>query len=179
MSLWFVILQAAVAAAPVPPAADSPIGRPMPPRFSILVDAVPSCPKDPDPNGEIIVCARSNQEQKLPFPNKITPDHPVPVNPDMTGRGALAGEATPCAARQGGCTVGFDFLGVGTSLVRLAQKAIAPDSCCERPGEGTSTGLLVTDVFHGVKHAFAKKPDKSKRVSIPLDEPVHMGQVLP
>lgn len=175
-----LLLLAAQAASPaaVPPAP--------PTSFSILqpVPNEPCVPRgaakaeNPD---DIIVCGKPLPSQRLPYPNDVVPDGPRPSNPYLRGSDALALEASPCAAVSGGCQVGFDFLGIGTALVRLVQKAIAPGSCCERPGEGTSFGLLATDAVNGIGRSFRKKPDKSKRVPIPLDEtpPETFGKVLP
>lgn len=85
----------------------------------------------------------ANQEQRLPLPDERgPPDGPVASNPNLTGSGALAAEATPCAARQGGCTVGF-----GPPIVPIVAALVG-----------------------AVKSGLAKHPDKSHRVAIPLDD---------
>jgi hypothetical protein len=112
-------------------------------RISILVDPTPACPPPVQGSKDVVVCARPNQEQRLPLPDERgPPDGPVPVNPNMTGSGALAAEATPCAAHQGGCTVGF-----GPPIVPIVAALVG-----------------------AVKSGLAKHPDKSNRVAIPLDD---------
>lgn len=119
---------------------------------------------------DVVVCAR--RPERLPLPGERgPPDGPTPSNPDVTGAGALAAQRVPCSARQGGCTVGVDILGAGTAAIRLVGKLIDPDSCCERPGEATSVGLLLSDVVKGLNGSPAAKPDKAKRVAIDLDAP--------
>jgi hypothetical protein len=78
--------------------------------------------------------------------------------------------------------VGVDMLGAGTAAIRLVGKLIDPDSCCERNGESTNPAMLVGDAIGGLKRAFGKKPDKSGRVAIPLDDPPRLsnaGRLLP
>jgi hypothetical protein len=109
--------------------------------FSILADPVPDCPKYAN---DIVVCARSNQEQRLPLPDdRWPPDGPIPSNRYVTGTGALAAEGKPCGASMKGCTVGF-----GPPVMPIAK------------------ALVDT-----AKDVFAKKPDKTGRVPIPLDDP--------
>ena len=134
---------------------------------------------DPD---DIVVCGgKPLPSQKLPYPEQIVPDRPLPSNPDLSGTGALALERTPCGGRSGGCGGGIDLFGAGTTLVRLVQKAVAPGSCCERPGEADNVALLASDMVGGVKRAFKGKPDKSGRIPIALDDaPVSTaGRLLP
>jgi len=121
---------------------DAPPADPKPgEKFSILADPVPVCPKDAN---DVVVCARSNEEQRLPLPDdRGPPDGPVPSNPYVTGRGALAAEGTPCGASMGGCTVGF-----GPPIVPIAKAVVG-----------------------AVRGALAKKLDKTGRVPIPLDDP--------
>jgi len=147
------------------PAAPEP-----PQRFSILAD--PCARVRSQPGTDVVVCGNTVRESpSLPLPaERGPPDKPIPSNPDMTGAGALAAENTPCAAVQRGCQVGVNVFAAGTGAVRLVQKVVAPNSCCEAPGEATDFGLLAKDVVGGVKRAFARKPDKSKRVTIPLDD---------
>lgn len=179
-----MILLLLAAQAATPPAATP---EPAPARFSILQPiANEPCVrrgKDGKPlNGpdDIVVCGQPLPSQALPYPNEVVPKGPVPSNPYMTGTGALAAEATPCAAATGGCQTGIDFFGSGTQAVRLIQKIVAPDSCCERPGEARDLGMLITDAAKGVGKAFRKKPDKSKRVAIALDDvPPPKSVILP
>ena len=118
--------------------------QPAPERFSILVP-VPTqdCRRRGAPKDEVVVCGPSPQlSQRLPLPDDAPPAGPVPSNPHLTGRAALAAEATPCAAIQKGCQVGF-----GRPIVAAIV--------------GGLVGL--------VKDVTAARPDKSKRVPIPLD----------
>ncbi len=118
--------------------------QPAPERFSILIP-VPAqdCRKRGDPGGEVVVCGADQPlSQRLPLPDERVPTGPVASNPYLTGRGALAAEATPCAAIQKGCTVGF-----GQPIVAAIV--------------GGLVGL--------VQDATRAKPDKSKRVPIPID----------
>lgn len=138
-------------------------------RWSILAD--PCAPSDPD--GEILVCGKDAEtSQRLPLPGERgPPDRPIPSNPYLTGAGALAATASPCATLSQGCTTGVDIFGGGTALVRLIGKAIDKDSCCEAPGEATNPVALVGDAISALRKPFRKKVDKSKRVPIPLDDP--------
>ena len=112
-----------------------------PQRFSILVPiASEPCVRQAD--SDATVCANPLPSQKLPYPEEIVPDHPVPSNPEMRAAGALAAQSTPCAARLGGCQVGF-----GPPIVPII-KGVA--------------GLI--------GDALRKKPDKTGRVAIPLDD---------
>lgn len=132
--------------------------------------------------GEIVVCGTPDKP-RLPLPDERgPPDRPIPSNPGVTGMGALAQTETPCATLQGGCQAGVDIFGAGTAAIRLVGKLIDPDSCCERQGESTNPGMLIGDAIGGLKRAFGKKPDKSGRVAISLDEPPRVsteGRLLP
>jgi hypothetical protein len=130
-------------ATPVPTPPPDP-GHGVPPaKISILVDPTPACPPPVAGSKDVVVCARPNQEQRLPLPDERgPPDHPVASNPELTGSGALAAESTPCAAHQGGCTVGF-----GPPIVPIIAALVG-----------------------AVKSGLAKHPDKSNRVAIPLDD---------
>ena len=178
MILLFLAAQAATTPVAAPAAA--------PTRFSILepIGTEPCVKRGKDGkalNGpdDIVVCGKALPSQALPYPNEAVSKGPVPSNPYLTGTGALAAEATPCASVSGGCQTGIDFFGGGTQVVRLIQKVVAPDSCCERPGEASDLGMLITDAAKGVGKAFRKKPDKSKRVAIALDAPPPTGTILP
>jgi len=157
----------ALAAAPQQPAAHP---APPPQRFSILVD--PCARARSQPGTDVVVCGNTAADSpRLPLPaERGPPDHPVASNPDKTGIRALAAEPTPCAAVQRGCQVGVNMVGAGTSVVRLVQKLVSPGSCCEAPGESTDPLLLAKDAVGGIKRTFARKPDKSNRVPIPLDD---------
>jgi hypothetical protein len=102
------------------------------------------CPKDAS-GKDVVVCARPDDSPRLPLPGERVPDGPQPSNPDVTGAGALA-EADSCSAHMGGCYVGF------VPPVMPVAKAMVG----------------------AVKSAFAKKPDKTGRVAIPLGDPVPM-----
>lgn len=151
---------------------------PVPTRHSILA-TVGSTPcvrrKDGD---EVVVCADALPDQTLPLPDQAVSTRPVPVNRDLTGTGALDAEESPCATVVGGCQVGLDIFGAATAAIRGVQKLVAPNSCCERPGESTNPFMLVGDVAHGVAAPFLRKP-KKQRVTIDLDEPSLTGRVRP
>ena len=152
---------------------------PAPERFSILVPVADQPCARRSVHDDIVVCADALPEQALPLPAEAVSTRPVPVNRDMTGVGALRAEGTPCAARVGGCQVGVDMLGMGTALIRGVQKLVAPNSCCEEPGEATSTGRLLADVVGGASRLGKRKPDKAGRVAIDLADPVTTGRVAP
>ncbi len=164
-----LILALALQAAPAP----------APERFSILVPVADQPCTRAKPGDDIVVCADALPAQALPLPAEAVSSRPVPVNRDLTGTGALAAEGTPCAARVGGCQTGVDLLGMGTALIRGVQKLVAPNSCCEEPGEATNPGKLIADVVGGAGKIGKAKPDKSRRVAIDLAEPVTTGRVAP
>ena len=114
-----------------------------PERFSILVDPCAATSKD---GNEIVVCGGpAAASPRLPLPDERgPPDHAVASNPNLSAVRALQLEATPCAASQRGCQVGF-----GPPIAPIAKAAV---------------GLI--------KSALAKKPDKRGRVPIDLDGPV-------
>ena len=153
--------------------------QPAPDRFSILVPVANQPCTRSRAADEIVVCADPLPEQALPLPAEATSTRPVPVNPYITGVGALRAEATPCAGRVGGCQTGIDMLGMGAALVRGVQKLVAPNGCCEEPGEGTSAGKLVADAVSGIGKLGRRAPDKSARVAIDLSDPVTTGRVAP
>ncbi|WP_066724513.1 hypothetical protein [Sphingomonas pituitosa] len=139
-------------------------------RWSVLADPCASAQTGGD---QVVVCGKGEQAPRLPLPGERgPPDRPIPSNPERTGIGALGAVPTPCAARVGGCQVGVDIFGGATTLVRGIGKIIDPDSCCEEPGESRNFFKLVGDAGKGVGRAFRKKPDKSKRVPIDLNDPV-------
>ena len=121
----------------------APAAPPVPERFSILVDPCATQTKD---GNEVVVCGKSaTTTPRLPMRDDRGPsDHAVASNPNLTAVRALELSDTPCAARQGGCQVGF-----GPPIAPAAKAAI---------------GLI--------KSALAKKPDKRGRVPIDLDGPV-------
>lgn len=150
MLALFTILAAQAVPVPVAPPA------PQPQRWSILVP-VPDepCRRTAKPDGsaatgsgaaqggDVVVCGDALPSQRLPLPGEAVSEGPVPVNREMTGRGALAAQGTPCAARQGGCQSSF-----GPPIIPMVAGAV---------------GLM--------KDALRKHPDKSNRVPIPLDDP--------
>lgn len=118
-------------------------GTPPPEKFSILMP-VPKEPCRPGAaEGEVLVCGNTLPSQRLPYPEEAGPARPRPSNPDLTGRGALAALPTPCAARSDNCAggAGIPILPAAILLGKALVKAAKP------------------------------KPDKSKRVPIPLDPP--------
>lgn len=140
---------------------------PVPERFSILL---PECRAD-EP-ATILVCGQREGAARLPLPDDAgPPDRGVPSNRDRTGIGALAASAPPCATLQGGCQVGVNVLGPPVAAIRLLTKLINPRNDCCASGEATSPLALARDGYTGIKGAFARKPDKSGRVAIPLDDP--------
>lgn len=138
-------------------------------RWSILVDP---CASARGGDQEIVVCGEVAANPRLPLPGERgPPDRPVPSNPDLSGSGALAAAVAPCATLSQGCTTGIDLFGGATFAVRAIGKLIDGDSCCEEPGEATNPVGLINDVGGVIRRTFRKKPDKSKRVAIPLDDP--------
>lgn len=127
----------------------APARPPVPDHFSVLAQPCPP----PGDGKEVVVCGDGTSGARLPLPDdRGPPDHPVASNPKLDGVGALAAQATPCAATLRGCQVG---IGPPPELVNAAIDAI--------------------------KGAFAKKPDKHGRVAIPLDDPPvsTAGRILP
>ena len=145
-----LLMMAQAASAQASPQAPAPAA---PERFSVLVDPAPPCPESRNENGDIIVCAATNQQQRLPLPDDVgPPDGPTPSNPYQTGAGALNATATPCPISHD-CIVGF-----GPPIVPMVKGAV--------------------DL---AKKAFAKKPDKTGRVPIDLSDgpPDTAGKILP
>ncbi|MET3825994.1 hypothetical protein ABIC16_001687 [Sphingomonas sp. PvP055] len=178
--MLLLILAAQVATPPV----VAPTAPPAEAAWSILqpVGTEPCVPRaksaaKPD---DIVVCGRPLPSQKLPYPDEVVLDRPKASNPNRTGAGALAlAESAPCATQQKGCTTGVDLFGGATQMVRLLQNAVSPGSCCEEPGESRNIVKLGKDIAHGVGGAFRKKPDKSGRVAIALEEQPHESVILP
>lgn len=123
--------------------------QPAPERFSILVPVPPQkcAPRQvrEGEEGDVVVCAKDLPDQTIPYPDEYVYDGPRPSNPEVTGAAAMAAEATPCAASQSGCQVGF-----GQPIVAAAVKGLVN---------------LIQD-------AAAKKPDKRGRVPIDISEPL-------
>lgn len=152
----------------------------VPAQHSILAPVTNQpCVRRATDDDEVVVCADPLPEQALPLPSEAMSTRPVPVNRDMNGVGALNAERSPCATVVGGCQTGLDVFGAGTALIRGVQKLVAPNSCCERPGEATNPFMLAGDIASGIAKAGLRKPDKAKRVAIDLDEPVLAGRVHP
>lgn len=151
----------------------------VPAAHSILAPVASQPCTRPTSGNDVVVCGDPLPDQALPLPNEAVSTRPVPVNRDMNGVGALNAEASPCATIVGGCQTGLDLFGMGTALVRGVQKLVAPGSCCERDGEATNPFMLVGDVVGGAVKTGRRKPDKTKRVTIDLDEPVIAGRVHP
>ncbi|GAA3706050.1 hypothetical protein GCM10022268_14530 [Sphingomonas cynarae] len=169
LALLLAAGQVATPAMPLP-AARTP-GTP--PQRIVLSN----CPDGVD--GEIVVCGTPDKP-RLPLPDERGPPD-GPRRPTGDPRAALdAGDPGACALR--GCQAGVDIFGAGTAAIRLVGKLIDPDSCCERPGESTNPGMLIGDAIGGLKRAFGRKPDKSGRVAISLDDPPRIsseGRLLP
>lgn len=140
--------------------ATTPITAPPPQSWSILNP--PACPGS-SPT-EIVVCGgKGTTEQRLPLPDQRPPQD-RPRQPTGDPRAALDNAGRPCPP--GGCT-GVNLLTVPVVLIRGIGALIDPHSCCEN-GEGKDPMALVRDMAR----KFRKKPDKSNRVPIVLDEPV-------
>lgn len=121
-------------------------------RWSILVPvANEPCVRRAD-GKDIVVCGDPLPSQSLPYPEEIPPDGAAPSNPDRSGAGALAASGTPCPISRS-CIVGF----------------------------GPPLGPVIKGAVDLAKKAFAKKPDKTGRVAIPLDDtpPSTEGKLLP
>lgn len=130
--------------APVPIASVS--AAPAPERFSILVP-IANEPCKSRKDADVVVCGNPLPSQRLPYPELVETNRGRPSNPDLTGARALALQATPCAAQAGGCG------GAGIPILGIALWA----------------GKLIAGA---VGDAAKPRPDKSKRVAIPLDDPV-------
>ncbi len=141
-------------------AATAPAATPPPPAAGETIDILAKpCANASDDGGDVVVCGRPETlAPRLPLPQfRGVPDHAVPSNPDMSARVALDGPGigTECGAYGEGCPIG----GGGYAIPALLNGA---------------SGL--------VKKAFAKHPDKTGRVAIPLedDAPVDpASKVLP
>ncbi|CAN5624400.1 hypothetical protein BH10PSE14_BH10PSE14_21870 [soil metagenome] len=138
-----MLLLLAQVATPPPSATPDPSHGAPPAQISVLVDPSPACPPPAEGSKDVVVCAPTNQQQRLPLRDERGPsDGPIPVNPEISGSGALAAEGTPCAARQGGCPSYF-----GPPIVPIVAALVG-----------------------AVKSGLAKHPDKTGRVAIPLDD---------
>lgn len=111
-----------------------------PQRFSVLVP-IPSEPCVRKPTDDAIVCGNPLPSQKLPYPDEVVPDGPTPSNPLKSGTGALNAQATPCPISRN-CVVGF----------------------------GPPVLPMIVGAANAIGNAFKKKPDKTGRVPIPLDD---------
>lgn len=124
-------------------------------------------------SGEIVVCGRKDQNQ---FDG---PPVGRGANRDLSAGTALALQAPPCAARVGGCQVGFNVLGPPTMLVRVVQKLVNPNSDCCEGSDATNPLSLVRDAARAVKKGSAKAVDTAGRVPIALDDPGPAGRIVP
>lgn len=168
--IWLAIaLQAAVTTAPVadPPPAPVETRADGSQSWSIM-----SCPGRAQ-SGEVVVCGRKDQNE---FEG---PAEGRGSNRELSGAKALALQSTPCAARLGGCQVGFNILGPPTMLVRAVQKLVNPKSDCCEGGDATNPLSLVRDLVGTAKKGSAAKVDKSNRVPIPLDDPAPVAEAIP
>lgn len=94
--------------------------------------------------GEIVVCAPTKPTARLPLPDERAPVGPLMITgaaERMVDPAPRPIGGAPCSSVQSGCLVGF---GPSPAMVRSAVGAIGK--------------------------AFAKKPDKSNRVPIVLDD---------
>lgn len=134
------LLILALQAAPAPAAPAAP-QTDTPQRFSVLVP-IPDepCVRRPS-DSDVLVCGNPLPSQKLPYPDEVVPDGPTPSNPLKNGVGALNAQGTPCPISRN-CVVGF-----GPPIVPI-----------------------ITGIANAVGSAFKKKPDKTGRVPIPLDD---------
>lgn len=139
-------LNTATPAAPVTRASSAPVAN----SFSILADPCARAGTTPVGN-DIIVCGKGADTRRLPLPDEHVPTGPMPSNPDLSGRGALAAASTPCITSQWGCTVGF-----GGPVIAAAVN-------------GVVTG--VSDAIADRKVRAARRRDAGRRVAIPLDDP--------
>lgn len=119
---------------------------PQPERWSILAPAPgQSCVRERQPGDkdDIVVCGTPDPQAslRLPDPDSVPSDGPVKSNPYLTGAGALRNMDTPCPISRS-CVVGF-----GPPIIPMVKGAV--------------------DV---AKRAFRKRPDKTGRVAIPLDD---------
>lgn len=145
-------------------------------RFSVLVDPCASVATGED---EVVVCAPVAPAPRLPLPaERGPPDRPMASNPEVTGRGAMAAAASPCATLSQGCGSSVDVIGGGVFLVRAVGKLVDPDSCCEEAGEYKDPGALLRDVGRLFKRG-PGKADRAKRVAIPLDPATPMAMPAP
>jgi hypothetical protein len=115
-------------------------------RWSILTPAPgQSCVPErrPGDRDDIVICGDVDPQAslRLPDPDSVPSKGPMKSNPYLTGSGALAAMNTPCPISRN-CVVGF-----GPPIVPMIKGAV--------------------DV---AKRAFRKKPDKTGRVAIPLDD---------
>lgn len=124
-------------------------------------------------SGEIVVCGRRDQNQ---FDG---PPVGRGANRDLSAATALALQAPPCAARVGGCQVGFNILGPPTMLVRVVQKLVNPNSECCEGSDATNPLSLVRDAARAMKKGPGKPVDTAGRVPIVLDDPGPAGRIVP
>jgi hypothetical protein len=139
--LLLIAMQAAPAAPPAPGSE----------RFSIL--ARDPCPASGGSREDIIVCGRRQADDRVPQIRDEPPTGPTPSNPQLTGMGALRASSTPCAARQGGCQVGFDLM--------------------------TPALLLANEARIGISKLADKMRDKGDRIPIALDGQGPQGHLEP
>ncbi|WP_343525840.1 hypothetical protein [Sphingomonas sp.] len=142
-----ILIALALQAASTPPTRTPEGGE----RFSIL--ARDPCPPSAGSAADIVVCGRRQADDRLTLNKDEPPAGPAPSNPEMTGIGALRASSTPCAARIGGCQVGFNLL--------------APAL------------LLANEARIGISKLVDKARDKSNRVPIALDGPGPSGHLEP
>ncbi|QIG81346.1 hypothetical protein [Stakelama tenebrarum] len=153
-------------------------------RWSVL--AAPCATQRTAAQDEIVVCGeRAEGSARLPLPGeRAPPDRPMPSNPELSGRGALAATVAPCATRSQGCTTGINLFGAGTALIRGLGKLTGVDDCCEAPGEATNPFALVGDIGSALGLGGNDEPIAGERIAIPLgkvdpDEAAASVPILP
>ena len=145
--ILLLLLQAATTTVPTPvtrATSSAPAER-----FSIL--AAPCGRASGETVGnDVVVCGGAADLARLPLPDERgPPDRAMPSNPELTPRGALAAEGTPCAGVQRGCTVGF-----GQPVVMAAIKGLAS---------------AVSDGIADARVKKARRNTAGKRIAIPLN----------
>lgn len=130
-------------------------GAAPPPRFSILYDPC----RTPAAGKDVVVCGKNGAgSDRLPLPEDAPPS-PNYVKPDSRDyRDNAMKLDTPCAARQGGCQVGF-----GPPIVPLIAAGVK----------------AIGDARKDQRWAKAKARDGDRRQPIDLDAGAPPGRLEP